>query len=170
MSNKHTFQSLGMSSQLIRDLIAEKSSITPLVNTNFSQSKIDELAKNRQFSKTSRQVLVDALTRQNDGIQLSAATKNNITALAKEQTYTITTGHQLNLVTGPLYTLYKIAEVISRAKAFNAAGHQEKLVPVFWMATEDHDFDEINHINLYGDQLAWTHGSTAQSVVGRNFN
>ena len=49
---------------------------------------------------------------------------------------------------GPLYFLYKIITTINLAKELKQKYPQNKFVPVFWMATEDHDFDEINHFQF----------------------
>ncbi|HCD87500.1 MAG TPA: bacillithiol biosynthesis cysteine-adding enzyme BshC, partial [Algoriphagus sp.] len=59
-------------------------------------------------------------------------------------TFTVTTGHQLNLFTGPLYFIYKIVSTIKLAEELNKAYPNQHFVPVYWMASEDHDFDEIN--------------------------
>ena len=79
---------------------------------------------------------------------ISEATYTNIELLKSEKTYTITTGHQLNLFTGPAYFLYKIASTINLCKQLKETYSEYNFVPVYWMATEDHDFEEINHFNL----------------------
>ncbi|MEK9560296.1 MAG: bacillithiol biosynthesis BshC, partial [Flavobacteriaceae bacterium] len=74
--------------------------------------------KKVQFSKSQRDVLVASLKQQYKDFS-SEITSNQITSLSRENTYTITTGHQLNLATGPLYFLYKIAHVISLSDYLN---------------------------------------------------
>ena len=66
--------------------------------------------------------------------------------LENENTYTVTTGHQLCLFTGPLYTVYKILHVIRLAEELTKELNGAHILPIFWMATEDHDLAEVNHI------------------------
>ncbi|HLG03515.1 MAG TPA: bacillithiol biosynthesis cysteine-adding enzyme BshC [Bacteroidia bacterium] len=69
-------------------------------------------------------------------------------------TLTVCTGHQLCLFTGPLYFIYKIISTISLAKKLEAETGKP-VVPVYWMASEDHDFEEIASVNLFGKTLRW---------------
>jgi bacillithiol biosynthesis cysteine-adding enzyme BshC len=65
----------------------------------------------------------------------------------------ILTGQQVGLFGGPLYTPFKAATAIARARKSSAAGHPH--VAVFWLASEDHDFAEINHVTFpTGRELA----------------
>ena len=61
----------------------------------------------------------------------------------------------MNLFTGPLYFIYKIATVVNACVQLKAAYPDHHFVPVYWMASEDHDFEEINHFNLNGHQYTW---------------
>src|SRR5690606_8941567 len=81
--------------------------------------------------------------------------EDTIESLASPDTFTVTTGHQLNIFGGPLYFIYKIMATINLAEAVEKANPGKRIVPVFWMATEDHDFDEINHTYLFGKELKW---------------
>lgn len=85
--------------------------------------------------------------------------------LSKETTFTVVTGHQLNLFTGPLYFLYKIVSTINLTKQLNEKHPKNHFVPVYWMATEDHDFEEINYFNLHGKKVLWN--KKASGAVGR---
>src|SRR5690606_19297596 len=85
--------------------------------------------------------------------------------LADSQTYTVTTGHQLNLFTGPVFFIYKILQTIKLADHLNQTFPEQRTVPVFWMATEDHDFDEINHFNTRGNYYETK--AEAGGAVGR---
>src|SRR5690606_14331141 len=75
------------------------------------------------------------------------------------------TGHQLNLFTGPLYFLYKIVSAINLAKQLKSAYPEYNFVPVYWMATEDHDFAEINFFNFRNKKIQWNRESAGP--VGR---
>jgi bacillithiol biosynthesis cysteine-adding enzyme BshC len=89
----------------------------------------------------------------------------NIEHLLKESTYTITTGHQLNIFTGPLYFIYKIVTVIKLADDLKKALPEYNFVPIYWMATEDHDFEEINHTKLGEKKIVWE--NSAKGAAGR---
>ena len=79
----------------------------------------------------------------------------NCQLLLKDDTYTVCTGHQLCLFTGPLYFIYKIISTINLAEELKKKYSTYNFVPVYWMASEDHDFDEVNHINLFGKKIEW---------------
>lgn len=79
----------------------------------------------------------------------------HIAALERPTTYTVTTGHQLNIFTGPLYFIFKIVTAIRLAKDLKAAYPMYDFVPVYWMATEDHDFAEINNTRVFGKRIVW---------------
>ena len=111
--------------------------------------------KKATFSQASRAILVKALKSQSKGFQNSEATTKNIASLINENTFTITTGHQLNLFTGPLYFLYKILSAINLCEQLSEKFPEQKFVPIYWMATEDHDFEEINYFNFRGSKLVW---------------
>ncbi len=88
-----------------------------------------------------RNVLVDALERQNRGWGAGDATLANLQRL-RDGARAVVTGQQVGLFGGPLLTLLKAATVIRKAQVATEAGVPH--VPVFWMATEDHDLDEVN--------------------------
>lgn len=111
--------------------------------------------KKRTYRHEIRSVLVEVLGRQYRDIPLSTAVEDNIALLKKESTFTVTTGHQLNLFTGPLYFLYKIITAINLSAELKEKYPGKNFVPVYWMATEDHDFDEINFFNLHGKKFQW---------------
>ncbi|MFK8038642.1 MAG: bacillithiol biosynthesis cysteine-adding enzyme BshC [Crocinitomicaceae bacterium] len=168
MNNQQfSFDEFNASSLLVRSLINEEPSINKFSGSFFSDENIANRASERQFSEEKRNLLFDVLNKQNSNIKLSAKSKANISELKKSNAFTITTGHQLNMATGPLYTLYKILEVINWTEKLNNSQSENYYIPIFWMATEDHDFQEINHINLFGTKIDWEHESVNNSVVGR---
>ena len=122
-------------------------------------------SKGETFSVQTRTILADCLTAQYRHLNPGELTSSQIEALKNPNTFTITTGHQLNLMGGPMYFLYKIISVINLSKILNDRHPNHKFVPVFWMASEDHDFDEVNHFHFGEHCLEWQRQS--QGPVGR---
>lgn len=162
-----SYQKSGYFSKLIVDYLDEKPEIQSLYHRfptleNFA-SQIDEKAKN--YSLENRLTVAEVLKNQNIDFPISEATHANIELLKSEKTFTITTGHQLNLFTGPAYFLYKIASTINLCKQLKEIYTEYNFVPIYWMATEDHDFEEINHFNLKDKKIKWERESSGP--VGR---
>ncbi|GGH02295.1 putative cysteine ligase BshC [Polaribacter pacificus] len=151
------YQKTGFFSTIMLDYLEQKPSIRPFYN-HFSDLKGFELQieeKKVSYTHHTRTTLVEALKEQYKTVSLSEETQHNITVLAKENTFTVTTGHQLNLFTGPLYFLYKIFSTINLCETLAAKHPDKNFVPIYWMATEDHDFEEINYFNYQGEKIAW---------------
>jgi bacillithiol biosynthesis cysteine-adding enzyme BshC len=139
--------------------LAQDTEALSFVNYPPSLAGFTELLQNKKV-QANRSVLVEVLRQQYSGLQITAAVTQNIEALAQENTFTITTGHQLNLFTGPLYFIYKIASAIALSKELQQAFPDKNFVPLYWMATEDHDFAEINHTYIHGKKLVWEKGAS----------
>lgn len=97
-----------------------------------------------------RHELVTILREMNEDWGANENTINLIDRLEREDAVVVVGGQQAGLLTGPLYTVHKIISIIKFAK------EQEKLlnvpvIPLFWIAGEDHDYDEINHIFTLAD-------------------
>lgn len=122
----------------------------------------------RKFSAEQRQLLVNVLQQQYGSLlQPESPVTKKIQALASPNTYTVTTGQQIHIYLGPLYVVNKILSTIARCN-WLAQQHPDKtFVPVFWMATEDHDFDEISHLQLYYKQYHWPQQPNYTGAVGR---
>ncbi|MEJ7624600.1 MAG: bacillithiol biosynthesis cysteine-adding enzyme BshC [Pyrinomonadaceae bacterium] len=95
----------------------------------------------RSRVQTDRQVLCDALERINTEIDAGDITLRNIARLRESETVAVVTGQQAGLFSGPLYTVYKALTAVRIAERLTSMGTQA--VPVFWAATEDHDFHEV---------------------------
>ena len=161
------FKETGYFSSLICDYLDKNERLTSFYG-NFPELegfKKQLKTKQSSFQKTARTVLVKSLTEQYKTLTISELTQNNIELLSSENTFTITTGHQLNIFTGPLYFLYKIVSTINLTKQLKQEFPEYNFVPVYWMATEDHDFEEINYFNFKGKKVAWDRESSG--AVGR---
>tara|TARA_B100000809_G_scaffold149298_1_gene146792 strand:- start:4567 stop:6159 length:1593 start_codon:yes stop_codon:yes gene_type:complete len=168
MSNTNiSFEKTGYFSKLICDYVGRKESVDKLYN-NYPDLKGFEKQislKEKQFSNKNREVLVSSLQKQYVSTKITEKTKNNINSLVGDNTFTTVTGHQLNVFTGPLYFLYKIASAINLAKELKHKFPENQFVPVYWMATEDHDFEEINHFFVGDKKIIWKVDSSGP--VGR---
>ncbi|MFV8344168.1 bacillithiol biosynthesis cysteine-adding enzyme BshC [Flavobacterium sp. XS2P39] len=161
------YQNSGYFSTLMNDYLDQKTNLQSLYNRfptleNF-EGQIQE--KQINFNDTSRKTLIKVLQKQYTSVESSALTKQNIAALNNVNTFTVTTGHQLNLFSGPLYFLYKIISTINLTTELKAKYPTYNFVPIYWMATEDHDFEEINYFNFKGKKFRWNTQSTGP--VGR---
>jgi bacillithiol biosynthesis cysteine-adding enzyme BshC len=151
------FQSTGYFSKLICDYIDKKDSVKHLYE-NFPE--IDGFEnqiklKEQQFSQDSRNVVSKSLLQQYAKTSTTETTLENIQTLKNTNTFTVVTGHQLNIFTGPLYFLYKIVSTLNLAKELKEKFPKNNFVPVYWMATEDHDFEEINHFFVGDKKISW---------------
>lgn len=154
-------------SNFFLDYIEQKESLQPFFNRyptieNFEQQIAE---KGRAFPKENRNVLVENLQIQYKDIALSKSAQENLELLKHDNTFTVTTGHQLNIFTGPLYFIYKIVTVINACKSLKAKYPDFNFVPIYWMASEDHDYDEIKYFSLYGKKYVWE--TDQQGAVGR---
>ena len=127
--------------------------------------KAQTAIKSSFFTAEKRNLLVSVLTKKYSSVTNVGATLTNIAALENENCFTVTTGHQLSLMTGPLYFIYKILHVIKQCELLNEKFPENKFVPVYWMASEDHDFEEVKSFLLYGKTISWE--SDQAGSVGR---
>ncbi|UII33511.1 bacillithiol biosynthesis cysteine-adding enzyme BshC [Fulvivirga ulvae] len=152
-------------SSLFLDYIHGKDQLREFYGQRPAIDSFKEQIATKNFSPESRKILCQVLEDQYQGIELSGATRQSLDLLTDPNTFTITTGHQLNIFTGPLYFIYKIVTVINICKQLKAVYPEKNFVPVYWMASEDHDFDEISYFRLNGKKHHWETDQTG--AVGR---
>jgi uncharacterized protein YllA (UPF0747 family) len=158
----HSFASLNAFSKLLLDYLAEKPALKAFYGNGPQISKFkDQISEKKGFSSDKRAILQAVLEEQYAAIGAEMPSVD----LRDENTFTVTTGHQLNIYTGPLYVIYKLVSTINLARALKAAYPDQHFVPVYWMATEDHDFEEINHFFAFGTKYEWN--SSQKGAVGR---
>lgn len=154
-------------SSFFLDYIQQKDTLKSFYNhfpivENFKAQLTD---KSDSFTSAHRKTLVDTLFKQYKNLEVSESVKKNISSLSSTKTFTITTGHQLNIFTGPLYFIYKIVTVINACKELKKVYPEYEFVPVYWMASEDHDYEEIKYFRLYGQKYVWQ--TDQKGAVGR---
>jgi bacillithiol synthase len=127
------------------------------------KAQIEEKCKS--FPLENRKVLAEVLKKQYSSLTPSERVKSNLDLLGGDKTFTITTGHQLNIFTGPLYFIYKIVTVINACKKLKATYPDYNFLPVYWMASEDHDYEEIKSFRLNAKKYTWE--TDQKGAVGR---
>ncbi len=121
--------------------------------------------KQRVFGATQRDLLQEGLEELYEDVLRTEQLQANIEKLGQANCFTITTGHQLSLATGPLYFIYKILHVIKQCEELKVSYPDYEFVPVYWMASEDHDFAEIQSFYLFQQLVKWDRANGG--AVGR---
>lgn len=159
-----SYQETGSFSKLVLDYINDEEQLKAFYSYRPDMEGLAKAIEHRNFSGN-RETLVKVLQDQYQHLQPNKSVTKNIELLGSANTFTVTTGHQLNLFTGPLYFIYKIVTTINLAIELKMAHPDQNFVPVYWMATEDHDFDEINHVSVDEKNISWiqqTNGATGR--------
>ncbi len=156
---RHTFK---MYSDQQLKLAENQEALSSFIGLPFNEENfIQQIQlKKIHFTPAKRECMVNAFHQQYEAIEPVETITNNISLLALENTFTITTGHQLTLFGGPSYFMYKILHVISLCQKLNVKYASHHFVPVFWMATEDHDKEEISETTIYNKKLRWETNET----------
>ncbi len=142
-------------SSLFVDYIEDPGKLSQFFKYSLNRSSFTAAISDKGTETIDRQLLVSVLTDQYANSVTTSVVKSNLNLLAQPTTFTVCTGHQLCLFTGPLYFIYKIITTINLAEELKKLYPACNFVPVYWMASEDHDFEEINHIHLFGKKLVW---------------
>ncbi len=164
-ANYLPYQSTGYFSKIIVDYLSQSPLLKPFYQHKPDLDGIKASIKARQSFANNRTILVDALKEQYAHIDQSEKLKQHISQLADTHTFTVTTAHQPNIFTGPLYFIYKILHTVKLADELNAEMPQYKFVPVYYMGSEDADLDELGYVNVGGQKLVWNTPQTG--AVGR---
>lgn len=143
--NKISFQDIESIPQLVKDFLNQN--IDGFEENTFSLDHFKKQIHKKQnsFTADQRNILAGTIENQLAHLQLSARQSENLNNLRRQDTFTITTGHQLNLFSGPVFFVYKILQTIKTCSYLKQNFPDFNFVPIYWMASEDHDFAEINH-------------------------
>lgn len=156
---------LDLLNPLVSDYLKGKEDLRQLYTYEPQLDKIGQVIKDKN-NFPFREELHDALKAQYKGLSLSAKTAEHLDALQNPSTFTVCTAHQLCLFTGPSYFIYKILSAIKLAQQLKEQYPDQTFIPVYWMGSEDHDFEEISQTHVYGKTLTWHNED--QGPVGRN--
>jgi len=130
-----------------QDLLAGAADLAPFFRYSILEPDFETLIQDRSQVDIDRDALVEDLLAQNAPFREASRAMENIELLRSPKTFTVTTGHQLSLMGGPMYMIYKISTIIKLAQNLTERYPDYNFVPVFWMASEDHDWEEINHFH-----------------------
>lgn len=154
-SHKLSYKATKRFSELIEDYLDNKPNLKPFYSYDLSEEGIEKAIKNKNFSKSQRTNLVHALNKQNAKAVLSKKQEDALQLLAKENTYTVTTAHQTNLLLGPVYLVYKIMHAIVCADYLNKKFPDKNFVPIYYAGSEDNDWEELDHVYINQKKYQW---------------
>jgi len=172
------YRATGLFSNLVNDYLEAKGTAQSFVEYNATIDGYKKAIEQRASFPTNRKVLVEVLQNQYSvlakDISASNALNNkeafklvndNVHLLLKENTFTVTTAHQPNIFTGPLYFIYKIIHAIQLAAELKKQFPQYNFVPVYYMGSEDADLEEVGAYTLAGENYQWI--TKQKGAIGR---
>jgi len=141
------------SSQLLLDYLYRFEQVAAFyTGSPFNPASYHDLANKLKSSYQDRRALVAILKRQNQAFGSAESTFANIQRLSEPGTFAVVTGQQVGLLSGPAFTLYKALTAVHLAQALAEQGLPS--VPVFWLATEDHDLEEVAQAATFDEEYA----------------
>ena len=153
---------------IVKDYLRQENFLKPFYNEFNSLDSYKKIISSRNFDDSKRPVLIDGLMKQYGELGYTSEANpllfSNISSLKNPNTFTITTGHQLCLFGGPLFLTYKVLTAIKLCFELQKTYPEQNFVPVLWLASEDHDFEEINSIHLFGNDFKWYKNSENKPV------
>jgi bacillithiol synthase len=170
-SQRITYRNTAAFSSIVLDYLDDATALKPFYKHRPNLEGIKHAIAERSGFKTNRTVLVNHFKQQYSTVSESTAVNRNIDLLLQENTFTITTAHQPNLFTGPLYFIYKILHAIKLADTLKQELTQYNFVPVYYMGSEDADFEELSHATVNGVKYQWAtqqNGAFGRMIVDKN--
>ena len=152
-------------SNIMLDYIDQSDKLKPFFTYPPNLNGIQKAVQHRKDHATDRESLVIELSRQYTTLRHSKQVSHNINLLSDRSTFTVTTAHQPNIFTGPLYFIYKILHTIRLSQFLNESLKGNKFVPVFYMGSEDADLDELGNFYINGEKYTWN--TSQKGAVGR---
>jgi bacillithiol synthase len=147
-----SFEKTGYFSKIIIDYLNGEKGLQPFYDLPNKLASYSKRIKQKETEIIDRATVVDALNEQYKAIKEKPS---GIELLKQPNSFTITTGHQLCVFTGPLYFIYKIVNAIKLSQELKQKFPEYNFIPVYWMASEDHDFDEVSTIHIEDKIIQW---------------
>ena len=160
------YKDTGYFSRLVNDYLSDSEGIRQFYGFPPTAAGLSQAIAQRADYKVNRSVLVSVLQDQYKDLNTSPKTVENIGLLRNENTYTVCTAHQPNLLTGYLYFIYKILHAIKLAEELATLHPGKNFVPVYYMGSEDNDLDELGTFLFRGTKYVWD-GNGQTGAVGR---
>lgn len=156
-----SFKEAGLLSPLVLNYLEKDRSLSSFYHDFPNIQGFGNFIHQKPYSNFNRKQLFEIVSKQSQLVDnVSSSSKENILKLQGARSFTVTTGHQLCLFTGPLYFIYKIISTINLAEQLKVKFPDSDFVPVYWMASEDHDFEEVSSFNLFGKTVKWQSSQT----------
>ncbi len=160
-----SYAETGFFSKLVLDYLSGNQQLSPFYEHPPTLAGIVNSIDARKQYATNRELLVKVLSEQYANMPLNSRQETAIQSLLNENCFTVTTAHQPNLFTGPLYFLYKILHTIALAEQLQQEMPAYTFVPIYYMGSEDADLDELGHCYINEEKIAWLTNQTG--AVGR---
>lgn len=145
--------------ETVSRFLNEDKGVLSLLGEQNTSTLAQQITENERFSTEYRYVLVDRIKEQYErsGIALDSDSPvlENLEKLRQKNTVTATTGQQIHIFLGPFFMANKLLSCVAEAQRIANELVDIECVPVFWLATEDHDFDEIRSVRLYNETYTW---------------
>src|SRR5260370_41893182 len=142
------FRRLPHHPKLFVQFVDDFASVAPFYAHPPTLEEAKEVARSLEFPSDRRREVAAVLRDQNAALGSGEETRNHLDSL-ENGAVAVVTGQQVGLFGGPAYAFYKALSAIRAAEELTRGGIEA--VPVFWMATEDHDVDEVRHTTWVHD-------------------
>jgi bacillithiol biosynthesis cysteine-adding enzyme BshC len=162
------FQRVPKFTQIDIDYTTDPAAFGDFISFTPTLANFGKALSNRSAYKSERELLVEVLREQYANVKQPV---ERLEALLDPAHFTVVTAHQPSLLAGPMYFIYKICSTIHLARQIAQAYPAYQITPVFVIGGEDHDFEEVNHLNLFGKQYTWStpqNGSVGRMLVDQN--
>jgi bacillithiol biosynthesis cysteine-adding enzyme BshC len=159
------FSQIPHTTRLFTDFLEYSPKVQPFYpRPPYLREWLKEEAAKISYSPSRRERVAAIFERQNKSWDASAKTLGNIERFRKGAAVVVT-GQQVGLFGGPMFAIYKALTAVKMAEEATAAGVDT--VPVFWLATYDHDLAEVNHVSFPGqDGMLQTLATSSHDVAG----
>jgi bacillithiol biosynthesis cysteine-adding enzyme BshC len=162
------FQAIPGFSKLVGDYITGKPALRHLYKYDFDIDAFEQIMQDKFVNDyPPRRHLVTILQKQYTGINTSEVVRQNISSLGDANTFTVTCAHQPCLLLGPVFNIYKIASTVNLTRQLKERYPKFNFVPIFWMGSEDHDFEELGTTYIYGKKITWPAAEGEGGAYGR---
>lgn len=160
-----TYRDTGYFTAILNAYVEDDEWLRAFIKYPVSMEGMAAAIEERKRFPVDRQLLINELKGQYQGLDISGRVAENIELLSRENTFTICTAHQPAIFTGNLFFIYKILHAIKLADKLGEQFPENNFVPVFFMGSEDADLDELGNIFMGGEKISWDTGQ--QGAIGR---